>query len=123
MVATFLLVPASFVPLGIAGGGPLIVVPYQHFYLVSTVSLPAALVAYGGIAVKTWILAELPYSVPPYSTGLAIASIVLFFLAAAGQARTYRLTRLESQASLIAAFVLLAEGMAAMVLFPVWSWG
>ena len=224
MVATFVLVPATFVPLGIAGGGPLIVVPYQHFYLVSTVSLlaalvagalavttiqtglyrvlflclgfmsmgaifavhglttpgilvpnlfarfagsavalsaylslavpglffaasyapgmarlerrlpfwpagwlvlfvTAALVAYGAIAIKTWILAELPYSVPPYSTGLAIASILLFFLAAAGQARTYRLTRLESQASLIAAFVLLAEGMAAMVLFPVWSWG
>ena len=224
MVAAFLLVPATFVPLGIAGGGPLIVVPYQHFYLVSTVSLlaalvagalavttiqtglyrvlflclgfmsmgaifavhglttpgilvpnlfarfagsavalsaylslavpgvffaasyapgmsrlerrlpfwpagwlvlfvTAALVAYGGIAIKTWILAELPYSVPPYSTGLAIASILLVFLAAAGQARTYRLTRLGSQASLIAAFVLLAEGMAAMVLFPVWSWG
>jgi HD-GYP domain-containing protein (c-di-GMP phosphodiesterase class II) len=224
MGAAFLLVPATFIPLGIAGGGPLIVVPYQHFYLVSTVSLLAALVAgalavttiqtglyrvlflclgfmsmgaifavhglttpgilvpnlfarfagsavalsaylslavpgvffaasyapgmarlerrlpfwpagwlvlfviaalvaYGAIAIKTWILAELPYSVPPYSTGLAIASILLFFLAAAGQARTYRLTRLESQASLIAAFVLLAEGMAAMVLFPVWSWG
>jgi HD-GYP domain-containing protein (c-di-GMP phosphodiesterase class II) len=224
MIAAFVLVPATFVPLGIAGGGPLIVVPYQHFYLVSTVSLlaalvagalavttiqtglyrvlflclgfmsmgaifavhglttpgilvpnlfarfagsavalsaylslavpgvffaasyapgmarlerrlpfwpagwlvlfvTAALVAYGAIAIKTWILAELPYSVPPYSTGLAIASIALFFLAAAGQARTYRLTRLESQASLIAAFVLLAEGMAAMVLFPVWSWG
>src|SRR5881398_3015705 len=52
MVATFLLVPASFVPLGIAGGGPLIVVPYQHFYLVSTVSLLAALVA-GALAVTT----------------------------------------------------------------------
>ena len=224
MVATFLLVPASFVPLAMAGGGPLIVVPYQHFYLVSAVSLlaalvagalavttiqiglyrvlflclgfmsmgaifavhglttpgilvpnlfarfagsavalsaylslavpgvffaasyapgmarlerrlpfwpagwlvlfvTAALVAYGAIAIKTWILAQLPYSVPPYSTGLASASIVLFFLAAAGQARTYRITRLESQASLIAAFVLLAEAMAAMVLFPVWSWG
>jgi HD-GYP domain-containing protein (c-di-GMP phosphodiesterase class II) len=224
MVAAFLLVPISFVPLAMAGGGPLIVVPYQHFYLVSVVSLlaalvagalavttiqtgqyrvlflclgfmsmgaifavhglttpgilvpnlfarfagsavalsaylslavpgvffaasyapgmsrlerrlpfwpagwlvlfvTAALVAYGAIAIKTWILAELPYSVPPYSTGLAIASILLFFLAAAGQARTYRITRLESQASLIAAFVLLAEGMAAMVLFPVWSWG
>jgi hypothetical protein len=83
----------------------------------------AALVAYGAVAIKTWILAQLPYSVPPYSTGLAIASILLFFLAAAGQARTYRITRLETQASLIAAFVLLAEAMAAMVLFPVWSWG
>jgi hypothetical protein len=224
MVATFLLVPASFVPLAVAGGGPLIVVPYQHFYLVSTVSLlaaliagalavttiqtglyrvlflclgfmsmgaifavhglttpgilvpnlfaryagsavalsaylslavpgvffaatyapgmsrlerrlpfwpagwlvlfvTAALVAYGAIAIKTWILAQLPYSVPPYSTGLAIASILLFFLAAAGQARTYRVTRLATQAGLIAAFVLLAEAMAAMVLFPVWSWG
>jgi len=224
MVATFLLVPAGFVPLAVAGGGPLIVVPYQHFYMVTAVSLlaaliagalavttiqtglyrvlflclgfmsmgaifavhglttpgilvpnlfarfagsavalsaylslavpgvffaasyapgisrlerrlpfwpagwlvlfvTAALVAYGAIAIKTWILAQLPYSVPPYSTCLAIASIVLFSLAAAGQARMYRVTRLESQASLIASFVLLAEAMAAMVLFPVWSWG
>ena len=220
----FLVVPATFVPLSMAGGGDLIVVPYQHFYIVSAVSLlasllalalavttiqirlyrvlflclgftsmgaifavhglttpgilvpnlfaifrdsavalsaylslavpgvffaasyapgmsyldrklpfwpagwlvffvVAALVAYGAIAINTWILAELPLSTPPFSTGLAIGSILLFFLAAVGQARTYRVTRLESQASLIAAFVLLAEAMAAMVAFPVWSWG
>ncbi|HEV8597430.1 MAG TPA: hypothetical protein VGR23_06880, partial [Candidatus Dormibacteraeota bacterium] len=224
MVATFALVPASFVPLALAAGGPLIIVPYQHFYIVSAVSLlaallagalavttiqiglyrvlflclgfmsmgaifavhglttpgilvpnlfarfagsavaisaylslavpgvffamsyapgmsrlerrlpfwpagwlvlfvTAALVAYGAIALKTWVLAQLPLSVRPYSTVLAVASILLFFLAAVRQAQTYRVTRLTSQAMLIVAFVLLAEAAAAMVLFPVWSWG
>lgn len=81
------------------------------------------MVAYGAIAIKTWILAQLPLSVPPYSTALAIGSIALFFLAALRQARSYRVTRLASQASLIVAFVLLADAAAAMVLFRVWSWG
>ncbi len=31
MLAAFVLVPASFVPLAIAHGGALVVVPYQHF--------------------------------------------------------------------------------------------
>jgi HD-GYP domain-containing protein (c-di-GMP phosphodiesterase class II) len=224
MLAAFVLVPASFVPLAIAHGGALIVVPYQHFYIVSAISLLAAavagalalttvqiglyrvlfmslgfmsmgaifavhglttpgilvpnlfarfagsavaasaylslavpavffaaayapgmsrlerrlpfwpagwlvlfvtvgLVAYGAIAVKTWMLAQLPLSIPPYSTALAIGSILLFFLAAVRQARAYRVTRLGSQAGLVVAFVLLAEAAAAMVLFPVWSWG
>jgi len=224
LAVAFAAVPASFIPLALAGGGALVIVPYQHFYIVSAVSLlaallagalaittiqiglyrvlflclgftsmgaifavhglttpgilvpnlfarfagsavalsaylslavpgvffaasyapgmsrlesrlpfwpagwlvffvGAALVAYGTIAINTWILAELPLSVPPYSTALAIGSVLLFFLAAVGQARTYRVTRLESQAGLIAAFVLLAEAMAAMVLFPVWSLG
>ncbi|HZQ49916.1 MAG TPA: HD domain-containing phosphohydrolase [Candidatus Dormibacteraeota bacterium] len=224
MVLAFVAVPATFIPLALAHGGPLIVVPYQHFYIVSAVSLiaaliagllavttiqiglyrvlficlgfmsmgaifavhglttpgilvpnlfarfagsavaasaylslavpavffaagyvpgmdrlerrlpfwpagwlvvfvTAALVAYGTIAIKTWMLAQLPLSLPPYSTALAVASIALFFLAAFGQARTYRRTRLETQANLVVAFVLLAEAAAAMVLFPVWSWG
>ncbi len=224
MLAAFVLVPASFVPLAIARGGALIVVPYQHFYIVSAISLLAAVVAgalalttvqiglyrvlfmclgfmsmgaifavhglttpgilvpnlfarfagsavaasaylslaapavffaaayapgmsrlerrlpfwpagwlvlfvtlglvvYGAIAIKTWMLAQLPLSIPPYSTALAIGSILLFFLAAVRQARAYRVTRLESQAGLVVAFVLLAEAAAAMVLFPVWSWG
>lgn len=224
MVAAFALVPASFVPLALAAGGPLIIVPYQHFYIVSAVSLlaalvagalavttiqiglyrvlflclgfmsmgaifavhglttpgilvpnlfarfagsavaisaylslavpgvffalsyapgmsrlerrlpfwpagwlvlfvTAALVAYGAIALKTWVLAQLPLSVRPYSTVLAVASILLFFLAAVRQAQTYRVTRLASQAMLIVAFVLLAEAAAAMVVFRVWSWG
>jgi HD-GYP domain-containing protein (c-di-GMP phosphodiesterase class II) len=224
MFVAFFAVPATFVPLALARGGDLIVVPYQHFYIVSAVSLIAALVAgvlavttiqiglyrvlflclgymsmgaifavhglttpgilvpnlfarfagsavaasaflslavpavffaagyapgmgwlerrlpfwpagwlvvfvtaglvaYGAVAIKTWILAELPLSVPPYSTALAIASILLFFVAALRQAQTYRRTRLETQGYLIVAFVLLAEAVAAMVLFPVWSWG
>ena len=187
MLTAFVLVPASFVPLAIGHGGALIVVPYQHFYIVSAISLLAAvvagalgadhdpdrplprplhvpwlhvdggdlrrpradhaghpgpqplrevcgkrgrgvrvlslavpavffaaayapgmsrlerrlpfwpagwlvlfvtvgLVAYGAIAVKTWILAQLPLSIPPYSTALAIGSILLFFLAAVRQA-------------------------------------
>lgn len=83
----------------------------------------AGLVAYGALAVKTWILADLPLSSPPYSTVLAIGSILLFFIAAGRQAQTYRRTRLESQALLIVSFILLAEAAAAMVMFPVWSWG
>jgi HD-GYP domain-containing protein (c-di-GMP phosphodiesterase class II) len=224
MLVVFVLVPASFVPLAIAAGGSLIVIPYQHFYVVSAVSLLAALVAgvlavttiqiglyrvlflclgfmsmsaifavhgfstpgilvprllvksagsavaisaylslavpgiffaasyapgmaklerrlpfwpagwlvvfvtailvaYGFIAIKTWMLVHLPLSQPPYSTALTIGSILLFFAAAIRQAKTYRVTRLESQATLILAFVLLAEAAAAMVVFPVWSLG
>jgi HD-GYP domain-containing protein (c-di-GMP phosphodiesterase class II) len=81
------------------------------------------LAAYGAIAIKTWILAELPLSVPPFSTALAIATIAMFFVAALRQARIYRLTRLAGQASLIVSFVLLADAAAAMVLFHVWTWG
>jgi HD-GYP domain-containing protein (c-di-GMP phosphodiesterase class II) len=224
MLTAFVLVPASFLLFGVAGGGALLVIPLQHFYIVSAVSLLAALVtgvlavttiqiglyrvlflclgfmsmaaifavhglttpgilvpnlfskfagsavaisaylslavpgvffaaayapgmawlerrlpfwpagwlvlfvvvglfAYGAIAIKTWILAQLPLSTPPYSTGLAIASVGLFFVAAVRQAQSYRATRLESQALLIVAFVLLAEAVSAMVMFRVWSWG
>jgi HD-GYP domain-containing protein (c-di-GMP phosphodiesterase class II) len=224
MWVVFVAVPASLVPLAIAGGGSLLVIPIQHFYIVSAVSLMAALVAgvlavttiqiglyrvlflclgfmsmsaifavhglatpgmivpkllvksagsavavsaylslavpgvffaasyapgmaklerrlpfwpagwlvlivtallvaYGFITIKTWMLAHLPLSQPPYNTALTIGSILLFFVAAFRQARTYRVTRLESQATLILAFVLLAEAAAAMVSFPVWTWG
>ncbi|HZK73087.1 MAG TPA: HD domain-containing phosphohydrolase, partial [Clostridia bacterium] len=225
LVVLGLLVPASFVPLAVSGGGSLLVVPYQHFYIVSAVSIVAALVAaalalttiqiglyrvlflclgfmslcaifavhglttpgvlvpnlfreysgsavaisaylslavpalffavsympglarlerrlpfwpagwlvvlvigmllgYAGIAIyRTWLIAQLPLSQPPYSTGLAILSIVLFFFAAMRQARSYRRARLATQAFLLAAFVLLADAAAAMVLFPVWTYG
>lgn len=52
MPVAFVLVPASFIPLAMARGGALIVIPYQHFYIVSLVSLLAALVA-GVLAVTT----------------------------------------------------------------------
>src|SRR3979411_1506946 len=44
------LLPLSFLPLAAAHGGGLIVVPYQHFYIVSAVSILAALIG-GAIAV------------------------------------------------------------------------
>jgi HD-GYP domain-containing protein (c-di-GMP phosphodiesterase class II) len=220
-----ILVTASFVPLAAAAGGPLINVPYQHFYIVSAVSLLAALVAaalalttvqiglyrvlflclgfmsmgtifavhglttpgilvpnlfkvfagsavatsaylslavpavffaatyapgmswlerrlpfwpagwlvlfvvlgligYSAVAIlNTWVIARLPLPLAPYSTCLAIASITLFSFAALRQARTYRTTRLGSQANLTLAFLLLADAVAAMVIFPVWTWG
>lgn len=225
LVVLCLLVPATFVPLAAAGGGGLLVVPYQHFYIVSAVSIAAAavaaalalatvqiglyrvlflclgfmslcaifavhglttpgilvpnlfkqysgsavaisaylslaipalffagsympwlarlerrlpfwpagwlvlfvvigLVAYAGIAIyRTWLIAASPLSLPPYSTGLAILSIGLFFFAAMRQARIYRRSRLASQAFLLASFVLLADAAAAMVLFQVWTFG
>jgi HD domain-containing protein len=225
LVILGLLLPASFVPLAAAGGGGQLVIPYQHFYIVSAVSIAAALVAaalavatvqiglyrvlflclgftslcaifavhglttpgilvpnlfaeypgsavatsaylslavpalffatsympglsrlerrlpfwpagwlvlfvfiglvtYAGVAIyRTWLIAELPLSLPPYSTGLAIVSIGLFFFAAMRQARSYRRARLTSQAFLLASFVLLADAAAAMVLFPVWTVG
>jgi hypothetical protein len=220
-----LLLPASFVPLAAAGGGGLLVVPYQHFYIVSAISMVAALISmalalatvqiglyrvlflclgfaslcaifavhglttpgilvpnlfqeYSGSAVatsaylslaipglffavsympglgrlerrlpfwpagwlvlfvaiglavyaaiaiyRTWLIAALPLSVPPFSTALAILSIGLFFFAAMRQARSYARARLASQAFLLASFVLLADAAAAMVLFPVWTAG
>ena len=225
LIGLGLLVPATFVPLAAMGGGGLLVVPNQHFYIVSAVSIIAALVAaalalatvqiglyrvlflclgfmslcaifavhglttpgvlvpnlfakysgsavaisaylslalpalffaasyapglariearlpfwpagwlvlvvviglavYAGIAVyRTWLIAALPLSLPPYSTGLAIFSIGLFFFAALRQARSYRRARLVSQAFLLASFVLLADAAAAMVLFRPWTAG
>ncbi len=220
-----LLVPLSLFPFAVTHGGGLLVVPYQHFYIVSAVSILASLVAaalaiatvqiglyrvlflclgfmsmgaifavhglttpgilvpnlfkffsgsavatsaylslavpavffaasyvpgllrlerklpfwpagwlvffvalglayYAGLAVfNTWSIARLPLSTPPYSTALAIGSICLFFFSAIRQARSYRVARLTSQASLIAAFVLLAGAAAAMILFRVWTFG
>ena len=83
-----------------------------------------ALVVYAGIAIyRTWLIAALPLSQPPYSTALAIVSIGLFFFAALRQARSYRRARLVSQAFLLAAFVLLADAAAAMVMFRTWTVG
>jgi hypothetical protein len=52
VVVLGLLVPATFVPLAAAGGGADIVVPYQHFYIVSAVSILAAAIA-AALAVAT----------------------------------------------------------------------
>jgi len=225
LIIVGLLVPATLVPLAAIGGGGLIVAPNQHFYIVSAVSIIAALIAgalafatiqiglyrvlflclgfmslgaifavhglttpgilvpdlfreysgsavaisaylslaipavflassyapglarlerhlpfwpagwlvllvavgvvgYAGIAIyRTALIAALPLSQPPYSTGLAIASIALFIFAALRQARSYRRARLVSQAFLLAAFVLLADAAAAMVLFSAWTVG
>ena len=82
------------------------------------------IVGYAGIAIyRTALIAALPLSQPPYSTGLAILSIALFIFAALRQARSYRRARLVSQAFLLAAFVLLADAAAAMVLFSPWTVG
>lgn len=225
VVAAVVLVPASFLPLAAADGGPLIAVPVQHFYIVSAVAILAAVVAgalavatiqiglyrvlfmclgfmsmgavfavhglttpgilvpnlfakfagsavatsaylslavpaiffaaaylpgmswlerrlpfwpagwlvlftvlalgvYAAVAIlNTWVIARLPLPYAPYSTVLAIMSIGLFLFAALRQARTYRLTRLGSQASLVVAFVFLADAVVAMVVFPLWTWG
>jgi HD-GYP domain len=225
LIVLGLLVPASFLPLAAVGGGGTLVVPYQHFYIVSAVSIVAAIVAaalalatvqiglyrvlflclgfmslcaifavhglttpgilvpnvfteysgsavaisaylslavpafffatsympglarlerrlpfwpagwlvlfvvtglvvYAGVAIyRTWLIAALPLSLPPYSTALAVLSIGLFFFAAMRQARSYRRARLASQAYLLAAFVLLADAAAAMALFQVWTMG
>lgn len=45
LVVLGLLVPATFIPLAAIGGGGLLVVPYQHFYIVSAVSIVAAVIA------------------------------------------------------------------------------
>jgi len=82
------------------------------------------LAVYAGVAIdRTWLIAQLPLSQPPYSTVLTIISIALFFFAALRQARIYRRARLASQAFLLASFVLLADSAAAMVLFQVWTVG
>jgi hypothetical protein len=82
------------------------------------------LLVYAGVAIyRTWVIAQLPLSSPPYSTGLAILSIGLFFFAAMRQARSYRRARLVSQAFLLTSFVLLADAAAAMVLFQAWTVG
>jgi hypothetical protein len=225
LIAVALLVPASFLPLAAVGGGKLLQIPYQHFFIVSAISLLAAVLAgalafatlqiglyrvlfmclgfmsmgvifavhglttpgilvpnlfriYPGSAVATsaylslavpavffaathvpgltrlerqlpfwpagWLvlfvviglgvyaaiaihntsfIARLPLSEPPYSTALAIGSVGLFFYAALRQSRSYRKTRLASQACMLAAFVLLADAAAAMAVFKVWTTG
>ena len=219
------LVPVTFLPLAAVHGGFLLVVPYQHFYIVSAVAIVAALLAaalavatvqiglyrvlllclgftsmgaifavhglttpgilvpnlfkffagsavatsaylslavpavffavsympglsklerqlpfwpagwlvffvalglasYAAIAIfHTWSIARWPLSLPPYSTTLALGSVALFMFAAIRQARAFRLMRLASQVSLMAAFVLLADAAAAMFLFRVWTFG
>lgn len=52
LVILGLLIPASFIPLAVVGGGGQLVVPYQHFYIVSAVSIAAAIVA-GALALAT----------------------------------------------------------------------
>jgi len=52
LIGLGLLVPATFVPLAAMGGGGLLVVPNQHFYIVSAVSIIAALIA-GALALAT----------------------------------------------------------------------
>ena len=82
------------------------------------------LLAYAGIAIyRTWLIAALPLSQPPYSKALATLSIALFLFAALRQARIYRRSRIVTQALLVAAFVLLADAAAAMVLFAPWTAG
>jgi hypothetical protein len=225
LIVIGLLVPASFLPLAAANDGPLLQVPYQHFFIVSAISLLAAVIAaalavatvqiglyrvlflclgfmslgvifsvhglttpgilvpnlfkiYPGSAVVTsaylslavpaiffaatyvpgvarferrlpfwpagWLvlfvviglagyasiaiyntsfIARLPLSQPPYSTALAIVSVGLFFFAALRQSRSYIKTRLASQACMLAAFILLADAAAAMVVFNAWTVG
>lgn len=225
LIVVGFLVPVTFLPLAAANGGGLLQVPYQHFYIVSIISLLAAVIAaalaiatvqiglyrvlfmclgfmsmgvifavhgmttpgilvpnlfkiYPGSAVVTsaylslavpsvffaatyvpglarlerrlpfwpagWLvlfvgiglagyaaiavyntasIARLPLSQPPYSTALAIGSVGLFLFAAVRQARSYRRARLASQASLLAAFILLADAAAAMTVFQVWTMG
>jgi HD-GYP domain-containing protein (c-di-GMP phosphodiesterase class II) len=82
------------------------------------------LAVYAGVSIyRAGLIAELPLSLPPYTTVLAILSIGLFFFAAMRQARTYRRARLASQGFMLAAFLLLANAAAAMVLFKVWTAG
>jgi hypothetical protein len=52
LVVLGLLIPATFVPLAAVGGGALLVVPYQHFYIVSAVSIAAAVIS-GALALAT----------------------------------------------------------------------
>jgi hypothetical protein len=219
------LVPASFLPLATAGRGAVLAAPYQHFYIVSLISMLAAVLAgalalatlqiglyrvlflclgfmsmgvfftvhglttpgilvpnmlkmYPGSAVATsaylslavpavffaaayvpglarferqlpfwpagWLvlfvliglagyaaialyntsfIARLPLSEPPFSTGLAAVSVGLLLYAALRQSRSYRRTRLASQACMLAAFLLLADAAAAMALFGAWTAG
>jgi hypothetical protein len=224
LIAVALLVPVSFVPLAAAGGGGMLIAPYQHFYIVSIISVLAAviagalalatvqiglyrvlflclgfmsmgviftvhglttpgilvpsLLAYPGSAVVTsaylslaipgvffattyipglarlerqlpfwpagWLvlavliglagyaaiaiyntsfIARLPLSQPPYSTALTAFSVGLLLYAALRQSRSYRRTRLASQACMLAAFLLLADAAAALTLFKAWTAG
>src|SRR6202521_4897103 len=52
LIVVALLVPASFLPLAAVGGGRLLQVPYQHFFIVSTISVLAAVLA-GALALAT----------------------------------------------------------------------
>ena len=225
LIVFALLVPLSFVPLAAAGGAAILTAPYQHFYIVSIISMLAAVLAaalalatlqiglyrvlflclgfmsmgvfftvhglttpgilvpnmlkvYPGSAVATsaylslavpaiffaaayvpglarlerqlpfwpagWLvlfvviglagyaaialhntsfIARLPLSEPPFSTGLAAVSVGLLLYAAVRQSRSYRRTRLASQACMLAAFLLLADAAAALTLFAAWTAG
>lgn len=89
------------------------------------VLLGTALAIYGALAVAgTELLAELPFGVKPYSTVMALTTIVLLLFSAWRQALAYRVARLPLQGVLVLAFLLLAQAQGIMMLGQVWrlSW-
>ena len=83
-----------------------------------------AVAIYGAIAVLDMnLLSASSLSSPPYSTVFEVGSIALLLFAAARQAALFRTAGLPSQADLTLAFLLLADAVACMALFEVWTAG
>jgi HD-GYP domain-containing protein (c-di-GMP phosphodiesterase class II) len=88
------------------------------------VLLGTALLIYGGLAVSTELIAELPFGVRPYSTAMAATTIALLLFSAWRQSRSYLVARLPLQGVLVLSFMLLVEAQVVMMIGQVWrlSW-
>jgi len=88
------------------------------------VLLGTALLIYGGLAVSTELIAELPFGVRPYSTAMAATTIALLLFSAWRQSRSYLVARLPLQGVLVLSFMLLVEAQVVMMMGQVWrlSW-
>lgn len=86
------------------------------------VVISTLVIAYAIISVvSTETIAHLPVSQPQARGGLATLTGLLFLYAAWAQWRAYRSARLETQATLVIAFLLLADAQLAMALSAAWT--
>jgi hypothetical protein len=88
------------------------------------VLLGTALLIYGGLAVSTELIANLPFGVRPYSTAMAATTIALLLFSAWRQSRSYLVARLPLQGVLVLSLMLLVEAQVVMMMGQVWrlSW-
>jgi HD-GYP domain-containing protein (c-di-GMP phosphodiesterase class II) len=81
----------------------------------------AGLAVYAAFALDfSDLIARIPFDRPPYVAIVVASSLGLVAFASWRQIRTYRITRLPLQATLIVAFLLIGQAQVQMILAPTW---